>query len=90
MKVNREGGAMKYEIYGGSVKIRKTVTVDEKLDLIIEMLVAIGERYDKKDIRFLGYIGGQEAYSSADIFEGLHEKISKADRGYGAKAVREK
>ena len=68
----------------------KTVTVDEKLGLIIEMLVAIGERYNKKDIRFLGYIGGHEAYSSADIFEGLHEKISKADRGYGAKAVREK
>ena len=68
----------------------KTVTVDEKLGLIIEMLVAIGERYNKKDIRFLGYIGGHEAYSSADIFEGLHEKISKADRGYRVKAVGEK
>jgi len=68
----------------------KTVTVDEKLDLIIEMLVAIGERYNKKDIRFLGYIGSHASYSHADIFEGLHERISKAYRGYGAKAVREK
>jgi len=79
---------MKYEIYKGSVKIRKPVTIDEKLDLIIEMLVKIGERCNKKDRRFLGYISSHESYSHADIFEGLHERISKAYRGYRVKAVK--